>query len=144
MSVSRAVCQQELLPKVNSKEKQSGLQLTGECYVGLLLMSNEQTACFHADKWRFHKTDTCCCAALSMVIFLLICKFKTAFIPKSQLLFMGCPFIRQHKPKKNPIFNFNCVLECLTKSVHLKVCNMCKCKYKVCVGGKKKNRKKFS
>ena len=32
------------------------------------------------------------------------CKFKTNFIAKSHILYMGCPLAREGKQKKNPIF----------------------------------------
>ena len=41
-------------------------------------------------KWRFESTDPHCSVTLSKEIFLLICKLKTNFIAKSQLVCMGC------------------------------------------------------
>ena len=34
----------------------------GECYIRLLLISDKQTACFPADKWRFDKTPLSWCS----------------------------------------------------------------------------------
>ena len=52
-----------------------------------------------------------CPDALTMIIFLLTYKFKTNFIAKSQLLCKGCPFVTEHKQKKNPIFKGGCSFE---------------------------------
>ena len=48
--------------------------------------------------------------------------FKTNFIAKSLLLYMGCPLTRERKQKKNPIFIFKSVRVRLRESVRLRDC----------------------
>ena len=52
---------------------------------------------FPADNLRFDKTDPNFSVALSKsnVFLLIYCKLKTNFIAKSQLLYMGCPLMRE-------------------------------------------------
>ena len=51
------------------------------------------------DKWRFDITNPYCPVALSKsnVFLLIYCKLKTNFIAKSQLLYTGCPLMRECK-----------------------------------------------
>ena len=73
-----------------------------------------------ANKWRFDKTDPHCSVARSKsnAFLLIYCKLKTNFIAKSQL----CPFTRERRQKKNPIFIFKIVCICLQESVCLREC----------------------
>ena len=87
-----------------------------------------------ADKWRLRKTDPLLFVALSRIIFLLICKFKTNCIAYSQLLCIGYPLRREsiNKLKKNPIFPIKSV--CVRLQERL-LAGMCK--YRVWLGRKK-------
>ena len=64
-----------------------------------------QNSKFPSDKWTFDKTNSHSSVALSKsnAFLLIYCKLKTNFIPKSRLLYMGCPLMRECKRKKNPI-----------------------------------------
>ena len=59
---------------------------------------------------------------MSNVFWLIYCKLNTNFVAKSQLSSMGCPFKRQCKQKKNPIFIFKGVRVRLRESVRLQEC----------------------
>ena len=75
-----------------------------------------------ADKWRFDKTDPHCSVVLSKtnVLLLIYCKLKTNFIAKSQLLYMGCPLMRERKQKKtDPIYIFKSVRVRLRENVRI-------------------------
>lgn len=71
-----------------------------------MLLSNERTACFPADKWRFDKTDQHCSVALSEVILLLTHKLKTLILirqillPRVNYIYMGFPLWREINGKK--------------------------------------------
>ena len=67
--VSRAFRLRELFPYI----------VTLQIHVGLLFMSNERTAFFPADKWRFDKTDPIVVCALSKVIVLFELQIKDKF-----------------------------------------------------------------
>ena len=55
---------------------------------------------------------------MSNVFLLIYCKFKTNVIAKNQL----CPFTRERKQKKTPIFIFKSVCVYLQESVRLREC----------------------
>lgn len=71
-----------------------------------MLLSNERTACFPADKWRFDKTDPHCSVALSEVILLLTHKLKRLILirqillPRVNYIYMGFPLWREINEKK--------------------------------------------
>ena len=66
---------------------------------------------FPGDKWRFDNANSHISVAMSKSngLLLIYCKLKTNFIAKFPLLYMGCPFTRERKQKKNPISIFKSV-----------------------------------
>ena len=51
-------------------------------YNTIVIHTNEHTACFPANKWKFDKTHIHCSVSLSEAMF---------YVAKSQLLYMECP-----------------------------------------------------
>ena len=54
--------------------------------------------------------------------FIDLLQAKHNFIAKSQLLYIGCPLMRERKQKKNPIFISKSVRVRLRESVRLREC----------------------